>query len=159
MPGAWRGVYRRGQARAVGAGTANLNTGQPMTLETGFLTGSITKVWHARLLMTFVDEGRLALGEPAASARAMATRTIDGPTGPASGLGLGWSHSTAGGRDHDPRGAVGAHPGERVDRGGSAWDRGLHERPPQPLRHAPDEPERAGAGGPGGRFSRGVVVP
>lgn len=64
MPGALLGVYRRGEVRTVGAGTANLNTGQPMTPETGFLTGSITKVWHATLLMTFVDEGRLALDEP-----------------------------------------------------------------------------------------------
>lgn len=33
-----------------------------------------------------------------ASARAMATRTIDHPSGPASGYGLGWGHSTAGGQ-------------------------------------------------------------
>ena len=32
------------------------------------------------------------------SARAMATRTMDSPTGPVSGWGLGWGHSTAGGQ-------------------------------------------------------------
>lgn len=32
------------------------------------------------------------------SARAMATRTIDHPSGPASGFGLGWFHSTPGGK-------------------------------------------------------------
>jgi hypothetical protein len=34
----------------------------------------------------------------AESARAMATRTIDHPTGPGSGYGLGWGHSAVGGR-------------------------------------------------------------
>jgi CubicO group peptidase (beta-lactamase class C family) len=64
MPGALAGIYRRGQVLTAGAGIANLNTGAPMTPELGFLTGSITKVWSATLVMTFVDEGKIDLDRP-----------------------------------------------------------------------------------------------
>ncbi|MBM4185920.1 MAG: beta-lactamase family protein [Gemmatimonadetes bacterium] len=64
MPGALVGVYRAGQVRTAAAGIANLNTGAPMTSELGYLTGSITKVWSATLVMTFVDEGKLDLDAP-----------------------------------------------------------------------------------------------
>ena len=64
MPGALAGIYRNGQVMTAGAGIANLNTGQPMTPELGFLTGSITKVWCCTLVMTFVDEGKIDLDRP-----------------------------------------------------------------------------------------------
>lgn len=64
MPGALAGIYRQGRTLTAGAGIANLNTGVPMTPELGFLTGSITKVWSATLLMTFVDEGKIDLDRP-----------------------------------------------------------------------------------------------
>ena len=53
MPGAIVGVYRDGQITAAAAGSAISS----MTPDTAFLIGSITKVWTASLLMTFVDEG------------------------------------------------------------------------------------------------------
>ena len=64
MPGALAGIYRNGNVMTAGAGIANLNTGQPMTANLGFLTGSITKVWTCTLVMTFVDEGKIDLDRP-----------------------------------------------------------------------------------------------
>jgi len=64
MPGALAGIYRNGEVTTAGAGIANLNTGQPMTPNLGFLTGSITKVWTCTLVMTFVDEGKIDLDRP-----------------------------------------------------------------------------------------------
>lgn len=83
MPGAVAGVFRNGQVLSAAAGIANLNTGAPMTTEIGFLTGSITKVWAATLVMTFVDDGTIDLDTPLTRylpnlrfADAEATRTI-----------------------------------------------------------------------------------
>jgi CubicO group peptidase (beta-lactamase class C family) len=45
---------------------ANLGADIPMTVDTLFLVGSITKVWTATAVMTFVDEGRLGLDDPVA---------------------------------------------------------------------------------------------
>ncbi|MBM4187554.1 MAG: beta-lactamase family protein [Gemmatimonadetes bacterium] len=64
MPGALAAVWRDGKTEMAAAGVANLNTGVPMTVDTGFLTGSITKVWTSTLVMTFVDDGTLALDRP-----------------------------------------------------------------------------------------------
>ncbi|MEZ4584877.1 MAG: serine hydrolase domain-containing protein [Gemmatimonadales bacterium] len=64
MPGAVAAVYSKGKVESAGAGIANLNTGAPMTAGTGFLTGSITKVWCATLVMSFVDEGAIDLDLP-----------------------------------------------------------------------------------------------
>lgn len=64
MPGALAGIYQAGQVRTAGAGIANLNTGLPMSPDLGFLTGSITKVWSATLVMTFVEEGKIDLDTP-----------------------------------------------------------------------------------------------
>lgn len=64
IPGAIVGVYRDDRVIAAAGGIANLNTGVPMTPDTAFLTGSITKVWTATLLMTFVDAGTIDLDRP-----------------------------------------------------------------------------------------------
>jgi len=64
IPGAVVGIYQNGRVAAGAGGVANLNTGAPMTADTGFLTGSITKVWTASLLMTFVDAGAIDLDRP-----------------------------------------------------------------------------------------------
>src|SRR5262245_48584733 len=45
VPGALVGLYRNGEVTAAAAGIANLNTAIPFTVDTAFLTGSITKVW------------------------------------------------------------------------------------------------------------------
>lgn len=64
MPGVVVAAWQDGTLATAAAGVANLNTGAPMTVDTGFLTGSITKVWTATLVMTFVDEGLLDLDVP-----------------------------------------------------------------------------------------------
>jgi len=64
LPGAIVGLYRDGKITAAAAGVANLNTGVPMTPDTAFLTGSITKVWTSTLVMTLVDEGVIDLDRP-----------------------------------------------------------------------------------------------
>lgn len=64
MPGAVAGVYHQGAVLTAAAGVANLNTGAPMEPGIGFLTGSITKVWTATLVMTFVDDGTIDLDTP-----------------------------------------------------------------------------------------------
>jgi CubicO group peptidase (beta-lactamase class C family) len=64
IPGAVVGLWRGGRVVIGAGGVANLNTGAPMTADTGFLTGSITKVWTASLLMTFVDSGQIDLDRP-----------------------------------------------------------------------------------------------
>src|SRR4051794_38709474 len=64
VPGALVGLLSYGQVAVAAYGTANLNTCEPMTPQTGFLTGSITKVWASCLAMTFVEEGLLDLDAP-----------------------------------------------------------------------------------------------
>ncbi|MFN0180831.1 MAG: serine hydrolase domain-containing protein [Gemmatimonadales bacterium] len=64
IPGALVGTLQRGEVSFGAAGVANLNTGLPMTEDTGFLTGSITKVWTSTLVMTFVDDGTIDLDRP-----------------------------------------------------------------------------------------------
>jgi CubicO group peptidase (beta-lactamase class C family) len=67
VPGAVVGLLHGDEVAVAAAGTANLNTGAEMTPDTAFLTGSITKVWTASLLMTFVDEGIVDLDRPVAT--------------------------------------------------------------------------------------------
>src|SRR5262249_32740535 len=64
VPGAIVGLNRNGELTAAATGIANLNTGIPFTIDTGFLTGSITKVWTTSLVMTFVDDGTIELDQP-----------------------------------------------------------------------------------------------
>lgn len=67
MPGGLVATWQHGRVEMAAAGVANLNTGVAMTPDTGFLTGSITKVWTATLLMTLVDDGTLELDRPVES--------------------------------------------------------------------------------------------
>jgi CubicO group peptidase (beta-lactamase class C family) len=60
-------VWQDGELITAAAGLANLNTGVPMTADTAYLTGSITKVWATTLFMTFVEEGLLDLDVPIVS--------------------------------------------------------------------------------------------
>ena len=67
VPGAVVAVWQDGELITAAAGLANLNTGVPMTVDTAFLTGSITKVWATTMFMTFVEEGLLDLDVPIVS--------------------------------------------------------------------------------------------
>jgi CubicO group peptidase (beta-lactamase class C family) len=67
VPGAVIAVWHDGELITAAAGLANLNTGVPMTVDTAFLTGSITKVWATTMFMTFVEDGLLDLDVPIVS--------------------------------------------------------------------------------------------
>jgi CubicO group peptidase (beta-lactamase class C family) len=67
VPGAVVAVWQDGELVTAAAGVANLNTGAPMTVDTAFLTGSITKVWATTMFMTLVEEGILDLDVPIVS--------------------------------------------------------------------------------------------
>src|ERR1700722_4669147 len=67
VPGAVVAVWQDGELATAAAGVANLNTGVPMTADTAYLTGSITKVFATTLFMTFVEEGLLDLDVPVVS--------------------------------------------------------------------------------------------
>jgi CubicO group peptidase (beta-lactamase class C family) len=64
VPGAVVAVWSDGELVTAAAGVANLNTGVPMTVDTAYLTGSITKVWATTLFMTFVEDGLIDLDVP-----------------------------------------------------------------------------------------------
>lgn len=64
VPGAVVAVWHDGELSTAAAGLANLNTEVPMTVDTAFLTGSITKVWATTMFLTFVEEGLLDLDVP-----------------------------------------------------------------------------------------------
>ena len=66
VPGAAAGVRVGGQTVRAGTGVINLRTGVPVSDSTLFQIGSITKVWTATLLMTLVQDGRVALDAPVA---------------------------------------------------------------------------------------------
>jgi CubicO group peptidase (beta-lactamase class C family) len=63
-PGAVFAVLHGDQLVECAAGTANLETGAPVTADTLFHIASITKVYTATLAMQLVDEGALALDAP-----------------------------------------------------------------------------------------------
>jgi CubicO group peptidase (beta-lactamase class C family) len=63
VPGFLAGVWCDGETFEVAAGTANLNTGAPMTTDSAFLTGSITKVWVTSMLMRFLERGQVRLDD------------------------------------------------------------------------------------------------
>jgi len=60
------GVLQNGTVETHGFGITSLETRQPVTPETLFQIGSITKVFTATLVMRLVDEGRLGLDVPIA---------------------------------------------------------------------------------------------
>ena len=63
LPGYLAGVYHAGQQTIIAEGVANVVTGAPMTADTGYLCGSITKVLTATLLMQCVERGQVDLDE------------------------------------------------------------------------------------------------
>jgi CubicO group peptidase (beta-lactamase class C family) len=63
VPGFIAGVWNDGDAFQIAGGVANLNTGAPMTTDTAFLLGSISKVVVTSMLMRFVERGVLHLDD------------------------------------------------------------------------------------------------
>jgi CubicO group peptidase (beta-lactamase class C family) len=63
VPGYLAGVYHAGEQVVVAEGLANIATGAPMTADTGYLVGSITKVFTATLLLQCVERGQVDLDE------------------------------------------------------------------------------------------------
>lgn len=59
--GAVVGVCVADEQVALAHGSANLNTGQPFTTDTGFLIGSVTKVLTTTMLLRLVDRGQVDL--------------------------------------------------------------------------------------------------
>jgi CubicO group peptidase (beta-lactamase class C family) len=69
VPGASLGVLRLGGTRrqfVAAAGVLNLDTGQEVTADSVFQTGSITKVWTATIVMRLVEQGLIDLDAPLA---------------------------------------------------------------------------------------------
>ncbi len=64
VPGAAVGVYQDGEARTLGFGLVSLETRQPVTSDTLFQLGSISKVYTATLVMRLVEAGKLDLDTP-----------------------------------------------------------------------------------------------
>ncbi|HWD80309.1 MAG TPA: serine hydrolase [Kribbella sp.] len=64
VPGAQLGILRADEQVEASYGVLNLKTGAPVTGESVFQIGSITKVWTATVAMQLVDEGLLALDAP-----------------------------------------------------------------------------------------------
>jgi CubicO group peptidase (beta-lactamase class C family) len=64
VPGVALGVLLDGAVQTFSFGTANRETGQPVTDGTLFQVGSISKVFTATLIMRLVDEGRVDLDTP-----------------------------------------------------------------------------------------------
>ena len=65
VAGAVVAVSVGGERVAVAHGSANLNTGQPFTTDTGFLLGSVTKVLVATALLRLAERGAVDLDAPA----------------------------------------------------------------------------------------------
>lgn len=67
VPGVAVGVLQDGRIETWGFGVTNIDTEQPVTGDTLFQIGSITKVFTATVIMQLVDEGRLDLDAPVRS--------------------------------------------------------------------------------------------
>lgn len=67
VPGVVCAIWDAGRVSTAATGIANLNTGVPMTVDTAYLTGSITKVVLSTIIMTVVEEGLLDLDSPLVS--------------------------------------------------------------------------------------------
>ncbi|GCB44679.1 serine hydrolase domain-containing protein [Streptomyces sp. NL15-2K] len=66
VPGAQLTLYRNGKMAECVVGVESLRTGRPVTTESAFPYGSITKFYTAALAMQFVSDGDLDLDEPLA---------------------------------------------------------------------------------------------
>jgi CubicO group peptidase (beta-lactamase class C family) len=61
VPGAVLGIWADGQEVLASHGVLSSATAVPVTLDSLFQVGSITKIWTATMIMQLVDEGRLSL--------------------------------------------------------------------------------------------------
>ena len=61
VPGAVLGIWADGQEVLAACGVLNGATAVPVTPDSLFQVGSITKIWTATMIMQLVDEGRLSL--------------------------------------------------------------------------------------------------
>jgi CubicO group peptidase (beta-lactamase class C family) len=59
VPGYLAGVYHAGEQIVVAEGVANVTTGAPMMEDTGYLVGSVTKVFTTTLLLRCVERGQV----------------------------------------------------------------------------------------------------
>jgi CubicO group peptidase (beta-lactamase class C family) len=61
VPGAVLGIWADGREVLASHGVLSSATAAPVTLDSLFQVGSITKIWTAMMIMQLVDEGRLSL--------------------------------------------------------------------------------------------------
>ena len=61
VPGATLGIWSDGQEILAAHGVLNSATGVPVTTDSLFQVGSITKIWTATMITQLIDEGRLSL--------------------------------------------------------------------------------------------------
>jgi CubicO group peptidase (beta-lactamase class C family) len=66
-PGAAVGVLHRGQITELVYGVNDITTGEPVTPDTVFQCGSLTKSWTALAFLELADEGKAGLDEPVRS--------------------------------------------------------------------------------------------
>jgi len=64
VPGAALAIQRRGRLYETTAGVLNMNTGVPVTPDSVFQIGSISKIFTSSLIMQLADEGLLDLDTP-----------------------------------------------------------------------------------------------
>jgi CubicO group peptidase (beta-lactamase class C family) len=64
IPGAVLGILHQGQEQVVGLGVTHIENPMPVTAETLFQIGSITKTFTATAVMMLVEMDKLDLGEP-----------------------------------------------------------------------------------------------
>jgi CubicO group peptidase (beta-lactamase class C family) len=64
IPGVALGILDNGREEVAGLGVANVETGEPVTPETLFQLGSVTKTYTATALMRLVEQGRVELDLP-----------------------------------------------------------------------------------------------
>ncbi|RPI58096.1 MAG: class A beta-lactamase-related serine hydrolase, partial [Chloroflexi bacterium] len=64
VPGAVVGVLHQGEMRTAGFGVTSVENPLPVTADTLFQIGSITKTYTATAVMRLVEKGTLSLDEP-----------------------------------------------------------------------------------------------
>lgn len=64
MPGAQLSILADGEITSVASGVLNLRTGVPVTTESLFQIGSVSKIWTASAVMRLVDAGAVDLDAP-----------------------------------------------------------------------------------------------
>jgi CubicO group peptidase (beta-lactamase class C family) len=64
VPGVAIGIYHKGQERATGFGITSIEHPLPVTADTLFQTGSISKTFTGTLMMMLVEQGRVDLDAP-----------------------------------------------------------------------------------------------